>query len=207
MSTTTTTKPNSPSKFQTEVTAMISGITNDLPTSVTSMTIAGTSMTKAQILAQLGGIETTLDMVSSTKTAYTEAVAARKAALPTDRTFYANVVMAVKQQLGASPSQLAAFGINPPKVKAKLTATALAISKAKAAATRALRGTKGKKQKKAMTLAGQATVEVLGPDGQPIVPSANSGSGPAAPAAPAAPVAPAPAAAPAAPPAPVAPAH
>jgi hypothetical protein len=186
---------------------MISGITNDLPTSVTSMTIAGTLMTKAQILSQLDGIETTLDMVSSTKTAYTEAVAARKAAMAADRTFYENVVMAVKQQLGASPSQLAAFGINPPKVKAKLSATALAISKAKAAATRALRGTKGKKQKAAITLTGQATVEVLGPDGQPLIPSASSGSAPVTPAAPAAPAAPAPAAAPAAPAVPVAPAH
>ncbi len=194
---TTPTKPNVPSKFQTEVAGMISGFTNDLPTTVKNLTIAGGSMTVAAILSQLNAIMTTINTVATTKTAFTEAVAARKAALPADKAFIAQLVMAVKLLFGTSASQLAAFGITPPKAKAKPTIKALAIAKAKSAATRALRGTKGKKQKAAITLQGQSTLQVLGPDGQPVDPAdagSSSGSAPATPAAPAAaaPVTPAP---------------
>ena len=154
MATTTTTKPNSPSKFQTQIAGMISGFTNDLPTTVKTLTIAATSMTVSQILTQLNAIKTTLDNVATTKTAWAEAVAARKAAMAADRTFYENLVMAVKLLFGMSATQLGAFGVSLPKVKAKPTVKAAAIAKAKSAATRALRGTKGKKQKAQITLAG-----------------------------------------------------
>src|ERR1700722_5621190 len=162
---TTPKKPSTPSKFQTEVAGMISGFTNDLPTTVKNLTIAGATMTVSAILSQLNAIMTTITTVATTKTAYTEAVAARKAALPDDKTFIENLVMAVKLIFGTSATQLAAFGITPPKTKAKPTVQKLAIAKAKSAATRALRGTKGKKQKAAITLQGQPTLQVLGPDG------------------------------------------
>jgi hypothetical protein len=193
----TTSKPNSPSKFQTQITSVISGITNDLAPSVTSFVIGGSVMTKAQVLAQLSQILGVLTDVSTAKAAYEAALAARKGAMVSDKTFYANLVMALKQLIGANPSQLAAFGILPPKQKAKPTATQMAIAKAKAKATRALRGTKGKKQRQEITLHGQPTLTVLGPDGQPLPTADTTGPGsipapvvPAVPAAPVAPVAP-----------------
>jgi hypothetical protein len=91
----------------------------------------------------------------------------------------AALVQALKVQIGpSSTSVLAAFGIAPPKVRAPLSGEERTIATAKANATRVLRGTKTKKQKEQITLGGQKTVQVLGPNGQPLgTPASSSTSG------------------------------
>ncbi len=194
-------KSNSPSKFQVEVQTMINGLTNDVPSTLTSMIVSGTTLTIAEVIAQFNAILQILTNVSQTKLAYTAAVAARKAGLVADRAFYANVVAYLKQVFGTTnQAQLAAFGVNPPKERAKPSSTTRAIATAKAAATRAARGTKGKKQKLAITATAQPSLQVLGPDGQPLqaavaTPSSDTSSTPVAvtPTAPAVSATPAPA--------------
>jgi hypothetical protein len=81
----TTTKTTAPS-FATEVHSMIDGLTNDLPSSLKSMPVGGNTMTIAQVI---GGFQTILDMldaVTTTKSAYTAAVAAKKTGLLAART-------------------------------------------------------------------------------------------------------------------------
>jgi hypothetical protein len=164
-----TTKSNSTSKFQTEVQDMINGLTNAAPSTLRSMSVGGNPLTLAQVLAQFQAILQVLTTVSQTKLAYTAAVAARKAGMVTDRAFYANVVANLKQVFGASnQAQLAAFGIQPAKPRTKPSTTTRAIATAKAKATRTARGTMGKKQKLAITTTAQPTLQVLGPDGQPL---------------------------------------
>ncbi len=126
-----------PSAFQTEIKAMIAGFINSLPSSVTSLNVNGTSMTPAQIQSQLDAIALTLSTVDVNKTAYFEALATRKAALPGDKTFYAGLVAALRGLFGAtSGSQLKEFTPH-----ARLSTDQKAIAKAKSLATRALRGT------------------------------------------------------------------
>ena len=164
-----TTKTNSPSKFQVEVQDMINGLTNAVPSTLRSMSVGGNSMTIADVLAQFQAILQVLTTVTQTKLAYTAAVAARKSGLATDRAFYANVVANLKQLFGATnQAQLSAFGIQPPKAKAKPSTTTRAIATVKAAATRKARGTMGKKQKLGITAIPQPTLQVLGPNGQPL---------------------------------------
>jgi hypothetical protein len=172
-----TTKATGASKFQLEVQGMINGLTNDAPSTLKSMNVNGNSMTLPEVLAQLVAIQKVLTTVTQTKLAYTAAVAARKAELPTDRAFVANVVANLKQLFGSTnQAELAAFGIQPPKVRATPSTTTRAIATAKAAATRKARGTKGKQQKLGISATPQPTLQVFGPDGQPLqssgVPSA-----------------------------------
>ncbi len=190
-----TTKTNSPSKFQTEVQNMINGLSNNVPSTLRSMLVGGSSMTMAQVLAKFQAISDMLAAVTAAKTAYQHAIATRKGELVADRAFYANVVSNLKQVFGLTDqTTLSAFGILPPKTRAKPSSTTRAIATAKAAATRKARGTMGKKQKAAITTTAQPTVQVLGPDGQPLgSPATAPAAPPAAPVAPAAPAAPAPA--------------
>jgi hypothetical protein len=186
-----TTKSNSPSKFQTEVQSMINGLTSNVPSTLRNMLIGGASMTIPQVLAKMQAILEMLNSVTAAKTAYQHAIATRKGELVADHAFYSNVVAYLKQAFGPTDqTTLAEFGILPPKAKAKPSTTTRAIAAAKAAATRKARGTMGKKQKAAITTTPAPTVQVLGADGQPL------GSTATAPTAPA-PVAPAPSVAPA----------
>jgi hypothetical protein len=185
-----TTKSSSPSKFQTEVQSMINGLTNSVPSTLRTLLIGGASMSIPQVLAKMQAILDMLNSVTAAKTAYQHAIATRKGELVADHTFYSNVVAFLKQAFGTTDqTALAAFGILPPKTRAKPSSTTRAIAAAKSAATRKARGTMGKKQKAAITTTPAPTVQVLGADGQPFGTTA-------APATPA-PVAPAPTVAPA----------
>ena len=182
------TNSSSPSKFQVEVQNMLNGLSNNLPATLKSMMVNGNSMTMVQVIAQFQSILDVLQAVPAAKTAYQHAVAARKAELVPDRAFYENVVALLKQTLGTTnQTTLSEFGIAAPKAKAKPSSTTKAIAQAKAAATRAARGTMGKKQKAAITTTPQPTFQVLGANGQPL---GSTGAAPLAPSA-AVPVAPA----------------
>jgi hypothetical protein len=189
-----TPKSSSPSKFQTEVQSMMSGLNTNMPSTLRTMLIGGSSMTIPQVIAKFQAILDMLNAVTLAKTAYQHAIATRKGELVADHAFYSNVVAFLKNAFGATDqTTLSGFGILPPKTRAKPTTTTRAIATAKAAATRKARGTMGKKQKAAITTTPAPTVQVLGADGQPLGSTA----------APVAPVAP-PAPAPVAPPAPAA---
>ena len=185
-----TTKKTTNSSFMTELQNMVNGLINDVPSSLRSMNVGGSSMTLPQVLAQMQAMLLLFTNVASARQAFQAAVAAKKAGLVSAHAFYSNVVTNLKQVFGTNQAQLALFGIKPPKAKAQATTTTKAIAAAKRAATRQARGTKGSKQKLAITTAPKATLQVLAPDGTPLIGGAPAPA-PAASAAPAAPVAPA----------------
>ncbi len=159
----TTTKSSSPSKFQTEVQNMLNGLSSNVPSTLRSMLVGGSSMTIIQVIAKFQAILDMLNSVTASKTAYQHAIATRKGELVADRTFYANVVANLKQIIGlTAQTTLSAFGILPPKTKAKPSSTTRAIAAAKAAATRKARGTMGKKQKAAITTTPQPPTSTSG---------------------------------------------
>jgi hypothetical protein len=120
-----TTKTNSPSKFQVEMQDMVNGLTGNVPSTLRTMLIGGTSMTVPQVLAKCQAILDMLTAVTQAKTAYQHAIATRKNELVADRTFYANLVAFLKQVFGlTNQSTLASFGILPPQTRAKPTAPA-----------------------------------------------------------------------------------
>lgn len=114
-----TTNKTTNTGFMTELQNMVSGLTNDVPSSLKSMNVGGSSMTMAQVLAQMQTFLLLFTTVVSAKQAYQAAVAAKKAGTATARAFYENVVANLKQVFGTNQAQLAGFGINPPKTKAK----------------------------------------------------------------------------------------
>jgi hypothetical protein len=170
---------NIASALEQKVTKLSSGFANSLPSAITSLVILGVSMTVAQIKAKLAAIASILAAVDTAREMLKEAVLARNTEAAADHAFVTALVQALKVQIGpSSTSVLAAFGIAPEKVRAPLSGEERTIATAKAKATRALRGTVSKKQKEQITLGGQNTVQVLGPDGQPLgAPTSSSASG------------------------------
>jgi hypothetical protein len=178
---------NIASALEQKVTKLSSGFTNSLPSSITSLVILGVTMTVAQIEAKLQAIASVLAAVDTAREMLKEAVLARNSEAVADHAWVAALIQALKVQIGpSSTSVLAAFGIAPAKARAPLSGPERTIAAAKAAATRALRGTVSKKQKEQITLGGQSTVQVLGPNGQPLgAPTSSSASGQPATSAPA----------------------
>ncbi|MHB8419871.1 MAG: hypothetical protein ACYDCL_17485 [Myxococcales bacterium] len=165
--------------FLAKVLAMIAGITKDLTTKM-SLTVGGLSMTQAAILAKLAAIESLFDAVTSARNGLTVAVAVKNAGAQDAKQFMADLKKAVEAQFGSRSPLLPDFGIALPKAKAARTTAEKAASAALGEQTRTVRGTKGKKQKAKVTVAGSPGVVVVGPDGQPL-PGVTKG-GPTAPA-------------------------
>ena len=166
---------NQPSKFQSQLATAASGLTSTSNALLNSLVILGASMSKAEIIAKLNAWLPLFAAVLTARQAYTTAVAARQAALPAMHAFFASFESALKQALGPSNlAQLAAFGITPPKARKQASPETKAIAKVKSAQTREARGTMGKKQKLAISGTPEMTVQILGPDGQPVEASSPS---------------------------------
>ncbi len=162
------TPPRSTSKFQVELQNMLNGLTNPTSAMLSTLSIGGSSLTLAAVIAKLKAFLVLFTAVAQTKQAYSAAVAARKAGLLVAHPFYVNLVNSLKQIIGdTNQAQLAVYGISLPKARTAPSVEARTIAKAKAKATRQARGTMGKKQKLSITATPQLSVQVLGPDGQP----------------------------------------
>jgi len=143
----TTTQPKSvaPAKFEQELVQMDQGVQQSLPAG-TVLTLDGTAMKQAAIDTQLEGYITTFKAVDAAKAAYQEAVAARLAITVEARTFYKQLKAVLKTYFASQPSVLATFGLTPDKAIASSAKTKL-LAVGKRSQTRAVRGTKSKKQK------------------------------------------------------------
>lgn len=138
-------KSMSPGKFELELTQMDAGIVKDVPTG-TKLMISGTSMTQAQIDSKLKGYLATIQAADAAKQQYLASVTARRSITAEARDFYLQLKKVITAYFGSQSPQLDDFGLKPAKAKAASTATN-AVAVAKRNATRAARGTKGKKQK------------------------------------------------------------
>ena len=150
--------PNLNSTKQSLVTlcnALNTGLTA-LPAANT-VTSAGTTYTKAQLLAPLQAYVVLPSATAAAKTAYTKAVVTEAEAKAAVVAMIEDVIKPLLYQLlGKSSPDLETYGLDPVKVPVKTVATkAAAVQKSQA--TRKALGTKGPVQKKAAKKAVAAT--------------------------------------------------
>ena len=141
--------------------ALITGLTA-LP-AANSVVSAGTTYTKAQILAPLQAYAVLPPATAAAKATYTKAVAAEGVARVAAIAMIEDVVKPLLYQLlGKSSPDLETYGLDPVKAPVKTVATkAAAVQKSQA--TRKALGTKGPVQKKAAKKAVAATPATLAP--------------------------------------------
>ena len=97
-----------------------------------------------------------------------QALATWEADLPADRLFMAEYIAALKARFGTRSPLLESFGINPARPKPPRTSAEKTVSAALGVRTRRVRGTKGAKQKAAITADGKPGLILVSPTGVPI---------------------------------------
>jgi hypothetical protein len=155
-------KTKGPTKLA-RIMLFISGLQTSPPGS-RAIVLQGKSLTVVQVIAALQPMVTALQAVLATKGAWSEAVAAGKALLASNKAMLTALRPALILAYGSDAHGLAACGIVP-KVAPKRTAAETALRNAKAEATRKKNGT-GK-------YAPKPTITVTDVDGTVIGGSAN----------------------------------
>ena len=141
------------SKFRIVVEKIDSAILKLIPDG-SSISLGGQSLTKAQILGEL---QPTLDLFSAVDAQVKAIQKARldlAAALPATHQFVKSLEAAIVNALGPGNPELDSFGIKTGK-KRPLTAEQKFLREQKAAKTRLIRGTLGKRQKQDVKFKGE----------------------------------------------------
>jgi type I site-specific restriction endonuclease len=144
--------------------AMLSGVQQAIPDG-SEVLVAGAKLMKADMVAKLQGF---LSQYSAIATQAAELKADRQGlrqSLPEVRQLLQELKDAMIVAFGRSSPEIQKFGLRG-RTARKLTSEQRALAAEKARRTRALRGTKGSRQKAAIRFAGQPTL-VLGPGETP----------------------------------------
>ena len=152
MSTSTTVTVNVSAQkatFAALLAALVKGINTDLA-GVASFDIDGSHLARADLLARLRATLDAITAVKAARTALGQAVASQSSSVAQARTLRGGVKRFLQTQYGPTSPKLQDFGFAPARV-AKTPVKTKAQAKVKAAATRSARGTKGRKQKAAIT--------------------------------------------------------
>jgi hypothetical protein len=140
-----------------QITELIAGLKKHYPDVSDTFRVDGTTYTVGALMQDF------VDRRSAVETARANLMAklqAERAASASTLEVAHALVAIVRGTFGKSADTLADFGLAPPKVKAPLTAEKKAAAAAKRRATRVLRGTMGKKQKKDIKASISATLVV-----------------------------------------------
>ena len=127
-----------------------------------SVTVAGTAMKPVDVVAK---VQTRIDAakaLDAATAAFHKAVANSTDTRTQTHQFLLDLRAAIRVLFGTDVVALADFGLEPPRARTKKPAVLVAAA-AKAKATRTARGTKGSKQKKAITGAAPAAEPVTPP--------------------------------------------
>ncbi|MHB8417399.1 MAG: hypothetical protein ACYDCL_04950 [Myxococcales bacterium] len=154
---------------------LLAGIQTLIPAKST-LIVKGVTMTQAQVVTALQAVITYFSAVRTAKAALLTAIGTRKAQAKAARDLYNQIRAALVAQFGKGNPELGKFGLKVGKPPKPLTSAEKALRAAKAKVTRELRGTKGSKQKAAIT-AGTPTVQ-LGPGGVEVTPNPTDGPAP-----------------------------
>jgi hypothetical protein len=158
----------SPKWFEAKAAALRQGLLQHLPPSAQEVILGGKKMPLTELHRQLEEMENQLKAVHLAQSQHHWAVVARREAMPRFHALYEDAVLFVRHLFGRESTQLQDFGIKPHRPRRQLSAEAKAIARAKAAATRHLRGTRSRKQREAITLERPPVLQVLGPSGKPL---------------------------------------
>ena len=143
------TKNSSKATETAQATQLIAGFQKHL-SGVTSLTLASTAYTPAEITAALQLLVAIYAAVDTAKSVVQAKLAAEKTQAPPLRSLMAALVAYVKVTYSESPDVLADFGLTPKKAATKLTTEEQMVAVAKRASTRVNRGTTSKKAKQAI---------------------------------------------------------
>ena len=149
---------------------------------VGQLTIAGITLTPAQVTDKLQQLVALRADVDAARAALEVKVAAEKASAPSLRDFMVLFVAFVMATYAGLADALADFGLQPKKAPAPRTAEELAAANAKRKATRAARGVMGKKQRKVVKgdVTGVTITPIVAPQPvapQPVVPANGKADG------------------------------
>jgi hypothetical protein len=173
-------KTNDKIAFENLVSALAAAFLAGLQGGVKSVSVLGTQTPNATILVKLQSIAALNSAVDSARSALAVAVSNRDAVLPANRAYVKSLVAALKVLFEGNTAALTALGISPPKPRKAVSGETRVIANAKASATRAARGTKGKQQRMAITATPQPSVTVSGLVAASPSPSSSSADGSAA---------------------------
>jgi len=127
-----------------------------------SVTVAGTAMKPADVVAKVQSrIDAAVALAAATA-AFHKAVQNNNDTNAQSHQFMLDLRATIRVLFGTDVVALADFGLEPPKARTKKPAVLVAAAQ-KAKATRTARGTKGSKQKKAITGAAPAAEPVTPP--------------------------------------------
>ena len=171
---------NQPKGLEQQLLTAQNGVATEL-TVKSSLTVAGVTMTQAQIESKIDALVQPFVDARNAQHAFQAAVVAREQGMAAAREFFAALHTAIVAQFGRRSPLLVAFGFKPATVRSKSSAENLQAA-AKAKVTREKRNTLGKRQKAALRAEGpqQVTVTtageiVVGPATPPAAPSGSAG--------------------------------
>jgi hypothetical protein len=140
--------PNSHAATITALGKLIAGLQKHPPSG--ALVIDGKTYTTAEVVSALQAIIDALNAAVSTRAAFLEAAHTSETTVEDNRVFVTGLRQIVQIQYGQAASILSDFGLTPRKT-ASTTPDVKVAAAAKAKATRDARGTKGSKQKAAIT--------------------------------------------------------
>ncbi|HSY23512.1 MAG TPA: hypothetical protein VK841_15405 [Polyangiaceae bacterium] len=159
-----------------QVQALIAGTNKTFPNA--ALTFGNATVQASSIVQDLQNLEQAMLALTAAQSNARDAVSA----LRTLEVSVGPLVRAYKRFLlatyGTSAQQLAVFGLQPPKARTPISTGTRATATAKARATRAARGTKGKKQK--LAIKGDVTGVVVTPITNPPEPKPEPSPSPSA---------------------------
>jgi hypothetical protein len=160
--------------------AMLSGVQQVIPDG-SDVLVAGVKLKKADVVAKLQAFTSQYDAITTQAATLLAERQGLKQALPDARTLLQELKDAVIAAFGRGSPEIQKFGLRVRATRKQPTVQQKALAAEKARRTRALRGTKGSRQKAAIRYVGQPTL-VLGPNPQanaagPSAAAPSSGSG------------------------------
>jgi hypothetical protein len=157
---------NQASKVEKSSTTMLKAWTKDVQAWDDELLIDGKRMTPADVVAQIQGICDRHKNVRTCRAQFKAAVRTRNSAIAKDLAFLTNLGHLVRAKWGPALVQVKSYGLQPIKRRGKLGVDEQVIAKAREKETRAIRGTKGKRQRLAITTEPKPTVVVRGIGGK-----------------------------------------
>jgi hypothetical protein len=131
------------------VLGLITGTQKHFPNG--SFTLGNVTYTAPALIQDLQSLASALTALNAAHVSVKDALAALAKIEPATAPLVRDYTRYVLAAYASAPQQLADFGMQPPKARTPLTSAQLAARAAKSKATRAARGTAGRKQKAAVT--------------------------------------------------------
>lgn len=163
------------------VLALVAGLQKHFPSG--NFTIGNVAYATTALVQVLEGLADALQALATARANAKDALANVQAQAATVDPVIAGLDKQLESMFTGATQTLADFGIEPPKARQPLSVDALAARKAKAAATRIARGTKGPKAKQAIKgdVTGVEVTPVTSPVASPPVSTQSASSASSAP--------------------------